>query len=219
MIKLMNNQQIYESLVYSHIGSNGGTEYTLTHNFGKNPDKICCYAQVNGRWHELMDYFNTNTGNSYGWAVGSTEDSTNQSKVTVFNTYGGGTTYNIKFVAYILGTTQTIINITPAFQWSTSEQVWPFEKDRDGKLIYCKEIYLGNYPNTGTKNVAHGISNFDRSTQMHKLEGFGSWGDPIPYPDINGLTIGFYMTNTNVVIRNSADYSSQTGYARLYYTK
>ena len=44
------------------------------------------------------------------------------------------------------------------FEWSTSEQVWPFEKDASGNTLYCKEIDFGALPNAGTKNVSHNIS-------------------------------------------------------------
>lgn len=46
------------------------------------------------------------------------------------------------------------------FEWSTSEQVWPFEKFVDGSTLYCKEIDFGALPNNGTKTVNHNISGF-----------------------------------------------------------
>ena len=36
-----------------------------------------------------------------------------------------------------------------SFQWSTSEQVWPFEKAADGKTIYAKMISDTLYNGTG----------------------------------------------------------------------
>ena len=44
------------------------------------------------------------------------------------------------------------------FQWSTSEQVWPFEKASDGSTLYCKEFQnQGALPNTGNMYIAHGL--------------------------------------------------------------
>ena len=47
------------------------------------------------------------------------------------------------------------------FQWSEDEQVWPFEKASDGSTLYCKEVDFGNLPNTGNKEVSHGIDHLD----------------------------------------------------------
>jgi len=77
-----------------------------------------------------------------------------------------GTTTTIDEIARVLGT--LIQDLTDAgltgaggisaFTWSTSEQVWPFEKHNDGSTLYCKLVDCGTMPNTGTKGVAHGIS-------------------------------------------------------------
>ena len=45
-----------------------------------------------------------------------------------------------------------------AFQWSTSEQVYPFEKDSSGNTLYCKEVACGALPNNGTSTTAHGVA-------------------------------------------------------------
>jgi len=54
------------------------------------------------------------------------------------------------------------------FQWSTDEQVYPFEKASDGSTLYCKEVDFGSLPNNGTKSVAHNLSGFT----LHKFDGF-----------------------------------------------
>ena len=35
------------------------------------------------------------------------------------------------------------------FKWSTSEQVWPFEKDSQGRVLYCKQSSPIVLPNNG----------------------------------------------------------------------
>lgn len=63
------------------------------------------------------------------------------------------------------------------FQWSTSEQVWPFEKAADGSTLYCKEVSLGQFPNNGDKDVAHGISDVTANKiQSFTVRGFGNSG-------------------------------------------
>jgi hypothetical protein len=223
MIKLMNNQYVYESTIYSHTGSNGGTEYTLLHNFGRLPDKVCCYVQVNDRWHELSDYYNTSTGNSYGWAVGINENSGNQLKVTVFNTYGGATTYNIKFVAYNLGTTQTITNNTPAFRWSSSEQVYPFEVANDGSTLYCKYYDLGAMPNSGWKTIAHNIPAWTADKifslkALTKSTNHGGIAVTVPLPLHDGGTVtNAQVGGNNINIYASNNYYSSNGYNAYMY--
>jgi hypothetical protein len=77
-----------------------------------------------------------------------------------------GTTTTIDEIARVLGT--LIQDLTDAgltgaggisaFTWSTSEQVWPFEKHDDGSTLYCRYVDFGALPNSGTKTVAHNIS-------------------------------------------------------------
>jgi hypothetical protein len=62
-------------------------------------------------------------------------------------------TVQIRFKCFKLG----IVAHAPAFQWSTSEQVYPFEKASDGSTLYCKEITAGAL-SSGYTGTAHGIS-------------------------------------------------------------
>jgi len=48
-----------------------------------------------------------------------------------------------------------------AFTWSTSEQVWPFEKGPSGETLYCKESTALTLPNNGYANWTHNISGFN----------------------------------------------------------
>lgn len=92
----------------------------------------------------------------------------------------------------------------------------------DGSDIYKKTVYLGNLPNTGSKNIAHGISNFDIPI---KLEGMAiseaGTGMPlnITRPDSAVSGIGAYVSVTNITIVTGSDRSSMVGYATVYYTK
>ena len=70
------------------------------------------------------------------------------------------------------------------FQWSTSEQVWPFEKTSDGKTLYCKEIICGAAPENGIKQVTHNITL--NSQSVKKFDGIATFtgssdGLPIPF--------------------------------------
>lgn len=57
-----------------------------------------------------------------------------------------------------------------SFQWSASEQVWPFETTiSGGDTLYCKQVYCGALPNNGTAFKAHDISSFT-GPKLHRLE-------------------------------------------------
>ena len=46
---------------------------------------------------------------------------------------------------------------TSELTWSNTEKVWPFEKDKQGRTLYCKEVPFGALPYQGVKTIAHGI--------------------------------------------------------------
>jgi hypothetical protein len=224
MIKLMNDQHKWESIEYTHVSSDGGTVYTLNHNFGKTPDLIECYTKVSGLLTQLPDVYLTGSNVPYGW-IKESDPSINQSSIRVYRNPIGGSTFTLVIRCFNLGTTQTITNITPAFQWSTSEQVYPFEKDSSGNTLYCKQIDCGAWPNNGSKNTAHGISNFD-SRKIHRfimyrrqasgaeffaLVNYG-WGG---YEN----TMAVYLNSTNIIMFDGADHSSEASYAQIIYAK
>jgi hypothetical protein len=53
------------------------------------------------------------------------------------------------------------------FKWSTSEQIYPYEKSRNGRILYCKEVDFGALPNNGNKSVAHNIASLDVTKVFH----------------------------------------------------
>ncbi len=67
-------------------------------------------------------------------------------------------------VANVLGTLikdmATIYNGgSNAFQWSTSEQVWPFEKDENGNTLYAKLFTVADLAgSSGIAYIAHGLT-------------------------------------------------------------
>ena len=75
------------------------------------------------------------------------------------------------------------------FKWSTSEQVWPSEKDSSGRILYCKEIAFGAMPNNGTKTKAHNIPGLV-GNKIHSVNAFmdsnigGTSILPLPFPQV-----------------------------------
>lgn len=90
----------------------------------------------------------------------------------------------------------------------------------DNNSIYKKTIDIDSLPDTGTKTVAHGISNF---SQLVKLEGTftdNTNSAPLPYssPAIT-KNVQVYIDDTNIVIMTGEDRTSYNGFVTLYYTK
>lgn len=116
------------------------------------------------------------------------------------------------------------------FQWSTSEQVWPFEKASNGSTLYAKEINFGSLPDTGVKQVAHNISNLLPS-KVHNFYGIAS-NDSNPGAD-SVLQLGYAsapnMWSNPIVLEADNNYinvitgaswpASYTGKIRIIYAK
>lgn len=114
-----------------------------------------------------------------------------------------------------------IRGITQAdFEWSTSEQVYPFEKDSSGNTLYCKEIAFGALPNNGAKTIAHNVTSID--TTMHRMD-FIQYNASSSYftgADLaGGAPYGPYINSTIVGVTTTGDFSALTGVVRLIYGK
>ena len=137
-----------------------------------------------------------------------------------------GTTTTIDEIARVLGT--LIQDLTDAgltgagglsaFTWSTSEQVWPFEKDELGRTLYCKEVDTGLLPNTGVIYANHNISSLD-VTKVYKLYARCYYAAG---PLMLALPCEYvYMgaNATQIRINTSVDFSIYTSYSYIIYAK
>jgi hypothetical protein len=213
-------QQVYTSGTYSHTGSNSGTQYTITHNFGSEPDYVLCQHQNSqGKWLNMSTVFSVST-NLYGFQQNN--DSNNNLNTCLFTVYRDEvydtTPTTIRFICAKLGATAAI---TP-FQWSTSEQVWPFEKTENGDTLYCQYISLGALPNSGLLQVSPNspISN----DKVFKIYGraVGTAPDTVPLPFSTpnsgyNVQLQFHQGKFNVV--TGTTWSGYTGYGYVIYWK
>jgi hypothetical protein len=114
----------------------------------------------------------------------------------------------------------SMIRLT-SFDWSTIEQVYPYERDRLGRILYCKEISIGALPNNTTKNVAHNIAALDTS-KVFKVYGGAYNGGTFYQMGIarqNDWGCEISVGSTNVSVRALLDYSSYTGWAHVIWAK
>ena len=106
-----------------------------------------------------------------------------------------------------------------AFQWSTSEQTWPYELDSSGNTLYAKKISFGVLPNASTKTVAHNISYLSDIRKLFRVHVHGvsnasntiHFVYPDPYP---GYETSIYVNQTNLSI---GTWGNDTGYDAYFY--
>ena len=82
-----------------------------------------------------------------------------------------------------------------------------------GKPVYVKVVNFGNYPASGTKTVAHKISNVKNIVSCLGTSSLGY--------SVNGYSYvsAFYADKTNINITLTADVSNNTVKVMLKYTK
>ena len=109
-------------------------------------------------------------------------------------------------------------SFTP-FQWSTTEQVYPFELGLNGETMYAKQVELPAWSgDANTRETAHNISNLDVSS----VRFFGHQGN-IPLNLFIGVhnIIGCEVQSTHVyqTIKDSGNETFGPGYIRIIYSK
>jgi hypothetical protein len=213
------NTYLIPQFGHSDPGIGSYNSYTITHNL--NTQNIMISLQFlnssDGLWYNINDQDNTNTSDQFGYNFKRTSDNVIVLYIARIN-WNGTYPCQVRGIVFAPG----ISAGTPAFQWSTSEQVYPLEKDRSGNTLYCKEIDFGALPNAGTKNVAHGISGLT-SPKIFRLE--FNWGIGAGQQFENGTyaagsqSMTPSVTTTNIQVNTNIDLSSLTGMARIIYSK
>lgn len=107
-----------------------------------------------------------------------------------------------------------------AFILSTTEKA--VGQDKDGYLIYAKTIDCGALPNSGIKNVPHGISNmrefkFGYGSSCRTSDGLFL---PMPYPAPEEYYASFYVDATNISVMTDGNRTAFTStFITIFYTK
>jgi len=103
-----------------------------------------------------------------------------------------------------------------SFNWTTSEQVWPYEK-LNGDVIYAKMYIVAAMPNNTTLNIAHGITTIDKLLFLSAAAGNGSSNfisDNVSNAAFRGDVIG-----TNIRVISTVNFTGYSGVVRILYTK
>lgn len=105
-----------------------------------------------------------------------------------------------------------------AFQWSTDEQVWPFELANDGSTLYCIEFRdQGAMPNTGNKYIAHSLGD-TTNFLLYNASIAAKFGTYIYYIPNSDTSIGIVGSNLGIyAARNWSKYLIHS--IRLIYSK
>lgn len=225
--------EIFQDEEFTWPGS-GNTFRTITHNKGRHPDIIKVFHKLENSWTEVPDYME-----AYGPTYGYIEfDNANVNQVTLRldNNPLSATARQVRIRLYWFGAQDVgtasagafsvggSSGVSP-FQWSNTEQVYPFEKASDGSALYCKEINVGNLTNGSSKSVSHGISNFHGSklhsitgTVYRDLPGGESHTIMLNCPGFGGVGVNVYGSAISVDTPG-ADFSMYTCVARIIYRK
>lgn len=105
--------------------------------------------------------------------------------------------------------------------YSTSE-VFTGKLWIDGKKIYRKVVNFGTLPNTGGKNVNHNISNIETITNYYGLayrQNDNVWMHIDMPRQSSYLTIGSWVTTTQISIETGTDRTNMTAIVVIEYTK
>lgn len=93
---------------------------------------------------------------------------------------------------------------------------------RDGKPLYQKTVYCGDFTTSGNKSVAHNISNLDKVVMMYGTFNEGTTRFPLPIV-MWGSAVTYQtrlaVNNTNVIISRDTAAQSVNLYVTLQYTK
>ena len=104
------------------------------------------------------------------------------------------------------------------FQWSTNEQVYPFERGPSGETLYAKQVNLSSIGAATIRGTAHGISNLDASS----IRFFGAQGEyPLNYAHRDSLlgALGSHVTETEIRQLTGSNISAGSGHIRIIYSK
>lgn len=107
-------------------------------------------------------------------------------------------------------------------KYSTDEQIvgeWI-----DGKPIYQKTINVGGMPNTGQKEIAHGINNFKKmiNGSGYAYDPVSGYSTPLIYTAVTGSEgvikpVGYYFVNATHLTVGSGDFDF-SAYTDAYVT-
>lgn len=104
------------------------------------------------------------------------------------------------------------------FNWTTTEQLWPFET-ANGAPIYAKYVTVA-LGNTTTVDVAHNITGLLKVLSAEAVADNGASWRPVPFAvDAGTSTLVLLMSGTNVSIITYADFSAYSADVYLRYTK
>ena len=135
--------------------------------------------------------------------------------------YGASSQVQTADIANNAVTSDKIDFTTLGGNYSLSEQDTGFTWI-DGRHIYKKTVDTGALPNTGLKQVAHGISNFDHIVRPAEGWAYRSSDNTeinIPFSGQNGVC-QVTINETNIVYLTTASMQNFTSsYMTLYYVK
>lgn len=156
------------------------------------------------------------TGSNHASAVGCYVNRTEIGFLT-YNDRSGYHAYVT--IQYTKTTDSTVESYGTDTTYSTDEHVvgsWI-----DGRPVYQKTVNIGSLPNSGTKEIAHGITSLDKVISSGGIAVNSSYNLTIPRISSNSAYNIYLLavTATDIQVNAPFNASDYTGYVTLQYTK
>lgn len=162
----------------------------------------------------LVQAYVSGLGNSY-------TTSSDRNKIRITNSAVNFSGYTVYIVAQYTKTTDSAnsFNYADPNEYSITEKIvgtWI-----DGKPIYQKTVNIGSLPNSGTKEIAHGITSLDKVISSGGIAVNSSYNLTIPRISSNSAYNIYLLavTATDIQVNAPFNASDYTGYITLQYTK
>lgn len=172
--------------------------------------------------NDIVQLTDKNGNNVFPIAGAATQDSISKSMLEE-GVFEGTELFPAPSEAYVR--TENIVDgaVTPAkitsATYRTTEQVvgtWI-----DGKPLYRKTIDIGTLPNNAVKTIQHNISDIQTVVSLRGYANNGGTFMPIPQSSTSSSngSIRLACDLSGLYVATNVDYSNNTGYVTLEYTK
>lgn len=106
-----------------------------------------------------------------------------------------------------------------SFTWSETEQLYPYEQDKQGRTLYAKEVNMGAGPNNGNKQVPHNVSGLTMDKLFSEYFIVKWPAQTYGLANENPVDIGTAVLETTLYVAGNFNLSPSIVTCRLIYAK
>lgn len=205
------------------VGSSVLLTVNIAHNVGRPPDMICVFYKSSAGWMLHYDLDQLPGPYVFGYNTVDTvtvDENTNQVINFYPNQYGASGDGLVRMFWFTDDDIETAVDGLKTGGLGTTlitGSEYDTGKTLDGDIIYGKVVDFGALPNSTTKDVAHGISSLGTVLDWRLIADNGTIQVPLSHASGNDPRIN--ISDTNLEIITTSNWSSFNGIAILEYTK